>query len=171
MSSEPLGKQGLLKAVQQAGSGYGARFILLHQAVAERLGLNIIDLRCLRLASEAEEPTAGLLAKITGLTSGTITGLLDRLEKARFIRRERDANDRRKVIVKLLPAGAQKIQRIMGPLSQDMNEALQDFTQDELKAVLRFFDVTAGAVGRHLERIHEDMPSKRERSRRSPAQT
>jgi len=164
MSSEQLERQGLLKAVQQAGSGYGARFILLHQAVAERLGLNIIDLRCLRLASEADEPTAGHLAKITGLTTGTITGLLDRLEKARFIRRERDANDRRKVIVKLLPGGAQKIERIMGPLSQDMNKALQDFTEEELKAVLRFFDVTAGAVGRHLEHIHEDMPSKRERS-------
>jgi len=160
MSSEQLGKQGLLKAVQQAGSGYGARFILLHQAVAERLGLNIIDLRCLRLASEAEEPTAGHLAKITGL--------LDRLEKARFIRRERVVNDRRKVIVKVLPGGTQRIERIMGPLSQDMDKALQDFTEDELKAVLRFFDVTAGAVSRHLERIDEHMQSKREQSRRSP---
>src|SRR5215472_6453828 len=171
MSSERLEKEGLLKAVQRAGSGYGARFILLHQAVAERLGLNIIDLRCLRLAAEAEEPTAGHLARITGLTTGTITALLDRLEKARFIRRERRADDRRKVIVKVLPGGAQKIERVMGPLSQDMNKALEDFTEEELKAVLRFFNVTAGAVGRHLERIHEDMPSKREQSRPSPAQT
>src|SRR6516162_3372022 len=108
MSSEPSERQKLQKAVHQAGSGYGARFILVHQAVAERLGLNVIDLRCLRLAREALEPTAGHLAKITGLTTGTITGLLDRLEKARFIRRERVANDRRKVIVKVLPGGAQK---------------------------------------------------------------
>jgi hypothetical protein len=57
----------------------------------------------------------------------------------------------------------------MGPLSQDMDKALQDFTEDELKAVLRFFEVTAGAVSRHLERIDEHMQSKRERSRRSPA--
>ena len=171
MSSEQLGKQGLLRAVQRAGSGYGARFILLHQAVAERLGLNIIDLRCLRLASEAEEPTAGHLAKITGLTTGTITGLLDRLEKARFIRRERAADDRRKVIVKVLPGGAQKIETIMGPLSQEMDKALRHFTEDELRAVLKFFEVTAGAVSRHLERIQQDMPSKRERSRRSPAPT
>jgi len=169
MSSERLEKQGLLKAVQRAGSGYGARFILLHQAVAERLGLNIIDLRCLRLASEAEEPTAGHLAKITGLTTGTITGLLDRLEKARFIRRERVANDRRKVIVKVLPGGAQRIEKIMGPLSQDMDKALEHFTEDELKAVLKFFEVTAGAVSRHLERIDEHMQAQRERSRRSPA--
>jgi len=169
MSSEQMEKQGLLKAVQQAGSGYGARFILLHQAVAERLGLNIIDLRCLRLASEAEEPTAGHLAKITGLTTGTITGLLDRLEKARFIRRERAADDRRKVIVKVLPGGAQKIERIMGPLSQDMDKALHNFTEEELKAVLKFFDVTAGAVSRHLERIDEHMQSKRGRSHRPPA--
>ena len=169
MSSEQLGKQGLLRAVQRAGSGYGARFILLHQAVAERLGLNIIDLRCLRLAAEAAEPTAGHLAKITGLTTGTITGLLDRLEKARFIRRERAADDRRKVIVKVLPGGAQKIERIMGPLSQDMDKALHNFTEEELKAVLKFFDVTAGAVSRHLERIDEHMQSKRGRSHRPPA--
>jgi DNA-binding MarR family transcriptional regulator len=157
-----------LKAVQQAGSGYGARFILVHQAVADRLGLNIIDLRCLRLAREAKEPTAGHLARITGLTTGTITGLLDRLERARFIRRERDPEDRRKVIVRLLPGGVQKVERIMAPLSEEMNKAMQEFTDDELKAVVKFFDVTAAAVSRHVERLHEGMPAKHELSRRPP---
>ena len=155
MSSERMTRQELLKAVQEAGSRYGARFLLVHQAVAERLGLNIIDLRCLRLAQEAEEPTAGYLARITGLTTGTITGLLDRLERARFVRRERDTEDRRKVIVKVLPGGAQKVEKIMAPLSEDMNKALQVFTEDELKAVVRFFEVTEGAVARHVERIQE----------------
>ena len=168
MSSEPSERQKLLKAVQQAGSGYGARFILVHQAVAERLGLNVIDLRCLRLAREAAEPTAGHLAKITGLTTGTITGLLDRLEKARFIRRERDLEDRRKVIVKVLPAGVERIERIMAPLTEDMNKALQDCTDNELRAIVKFFGVTAAAVSRHVERIREEMPAKRERLRRTP---
>src|SRR5215469_9134951 len=162
MSREQLERQGLLKAVQQAGSGYGARFMLVHQAVADRLGLNVIDLRCLRLAREAVEPTAGHLAKITGLTTGTITGVLDRLERARFIRRERDPEDRRKVIVKVLPSGLQKVERIMAPLSEDMNKPLEDFTEDELRAVVKFFEITAAAVSRHVERIHEEMPAKRE---------
>ena len=153
MSSE-TGKRSLIEAVLQAGSGYGARFMLLHQAVADSLGLNIIDLRCLRLAREGGEPTAGHLAKITGLTTGTITAVLDRLEKARFIRRVRDAEDRRKVMVKVLAGGVQRIERIMAPLSQDMTGALQDLSEDELKAILKFFDVTSGAVSRHLERIH-----------------
>ena len=157
MSSEQMARQELLKAVQAAGSRYGARFLLVHQAVAERLGLNIIDLRCLRLAQEAKEPTAGYLAKITGLTTGTITGLLDRLEKARFVRRERDTEDRRKVIVKVLPGGVQKVEKIMAPLSEDMNKALQVFTEEELKAVVRFFEVTEGAVARHVERIQEQL--------------
>lgn len=169
MSSDQLEKQRLLKAVHQAGSGYGARFILVHQAVAERLGLNVIDLRCLRLAREAPEPTAGHLAKITGLTTGTITGLLDRLEKGHFIRRERDPEDRRKVIVKVLPGGIQRLERIMGPLSEDMDKALQDFTTDELRAVVKFFEATAAAVSRQVARIHEEVPAKRERSRRPPA--
>jgi len=168
MSSDQLGKQRLLKAVHEAGSGYGARFILVHQALAERLGLNVIDLRCLRLAREAVEPTAGHLAKITGLTTGTITGVLDRLARARFIRRERDREDRRKVIVTVLPAGIQKLEKIMAPLSEDMNKALEDFTEEELRAVVRFFEVTAAAVSRHLGRIHEEMPLKREPSRRPP---
>src|SRR5215472_8734064 len=168
MSSDKPEKQRLIEAVHRAGSGYGARFILVHQAVAERLGLNVIDLRCLRLAREAVEPTAGHLAKITGLTTGTITGVLDRLEKARFIRRERDPEDRRKVIVKVLPGGVQKVEKIMAPLSEDMNKALQDFTADELKAVVKFFEVTGAAVSRHVERIREEMPAKREPSRRPP---
>lgn len=168
MSSDQLERQRLLNAVREAGSGYGARFILVHQAVADRLGLNVIDLRCLRLAQETVEPTAGHLAKITGLTTGTITALLDRLEKARFIRRERDPEDRRKVIVKLLPSGVQRVERIMAPLSEDMNKALEDLTEDELRAVVKFFEVTAAAVSRHLERIHEEMPAKREPSRPPP---
>lgn len=155
MSTHRVTKNDLLRTVQEAGSRYGARFMLVHQAVADRLGLNIIDLRCLRLAQEAADPTAGYLARITGLTTGTITGVLDRLEKARFVRRERDTEDRRKVIVKVLPGGLQRVEKIMAPLSQDMSKAMQDFTEEELKAVVRFFDVTAGAVGRHLERIHE----------------
>jgi len=155
MSSDAA-KRSLIQAVQQAGSGYGARFMLLHQAVADSLGLNIIDLRCLRLAGDAGEPTAGHLAKITGLTTGTITAVLDRLEKARFVRRVRDAEDRRKVMVKVLPGGVQRIEKIMGPLSQDMNHTLQDLSEDELRAVLKFFDVTSGAVSRHLERIHDE---------------
>jgi DNA-binding MarR family transcriptional regulator len=157
MSTERMAKAGLLRAVQEAGSSYGARFMLVHQAVAERLGLNIIDLRCLRLAQDAAEPTAGYLATITGLTTGTITGVLDRLEKARFVRRERDTEDRRKVMIKVLPGGVQKVERIMAALSEDMNRALQDFTEDELRAVVKFFGVTSGAVARHLERIREQM--------------
>jgi len=168
MSSELPERQKLLKAVHQAGSGYGARFILVHQAIAERLGLTVIDLRCLRLAREAAEPTAGHLAKITGLTTGTITGLLDRLEKARFIRRERDPGDRRKVIVKVLPSGIQRLERIMAPLTEDMNEALRDFTESELRAIVKFFGVTATAVSRQVARIHEGMPAKRGRPRRTP---
>ncbi len=68
--------------------------ILLHQAIADRLGLNPTDHKCLSLLLDAGEPiTAGELAVRTGLTTGAITGIVDRLERARFVRRERDPND------------------------------------------------------------------------------
>lgn len=162
MSSPPSKNQEYANAVQKAGSRYGALFMLVHQALADRLGLNIIDLRCLRLARETGDPTAGQLAKITGLTTGTMTGVLDRLERAKFIRRERDTQDRRKVTIRVLP-GVQQIEMIMQPLSRDMNNVLHDFSEEELRAVLKFFELTAGAVARHIERIHQDKPSKRKR--------
>src|SRR5690349_17418803 len=129
MSSNRHQREALQTAVQRAGSLYGARFMLVHQAIAERLGLNVIDLRCLRLAREAGAPTAGQLSKITGLTTGTITGILDRLERARFVRRERVTGDRRKVTVKVLPSGVRQVERVMAPLSRDIAAALENFDE------------------------------------------
>jgi nicotinamidase-related amidase len=56
---------------------------------------------------------------------------------------------------KATPGGVQKVEKIMAPLSEDMNQALQVFTEEELKAVVRFFEVTEGAVARHVERIQD----------------
>jgi hypothetical protein len=67
----------------------------------------------------------------------------------------------------VLPNGIQKVERIMAALSEDMNKALEDFTEDELKTVVKFFEVTGAAVSRHLERIQKEMPQKREPSRRA----
>jgi DNA-binding MarR family transcriptional regulator len=153
MSNPKTQRAELLKAVQQAGSRYGARFLLFHQAVADRLGLNVIDLRCLRLARDSDGVTAGQLAKITGLTTGTITGVIDRLENAGFVRRERDGEDRRRVTIKLLQSGQRKLDKIMEPLSSAMNQAMAGLSDDQLAAVLDFFTKTGGVVAEQIEQL------------------
>ncbi|GAA4552047.1 MarR family winged helix-turn-helix transcriptional regulator [Pseudonocardia xishanensis] len=77
-----------------------ASVVLNNHAVAQRLGLGPTDSQFLTLLDVHGPLTPGRLAELTGLTSGTVTGVVDRLERAGFVRRDRDATDRRKVIVR-----------------------------------------------------------------------
>jgi len=65
-----------------------ARSIAAHEAVAATLGINPTDLRCLQLIAEEPDLTPSRLAELSGLTSGAVTGVLDRLERERFVRRD-----------------------------------------------------------------------------------
>src|SRR5688572_30625000 len=85
---------------------------LLHQAIAERVGLSATELKCIEFANRARRPiTAGELAELTGLSTGAITGIVDRLEKASFVRREKDPKDRRQVYIRLLPQRARELEQ------------------------------------------------------------
>jgi DNA-binding MarR family transcriptional regulator len=80
-----------------------ANVVLHNQAVAQRLGLGGSDSQFLSLLQLHGPLTPGKLAELTGLTTGTVTGVIDRLERAGYVRRERDAGDRRKVLVTQVP--------------------------------------------------------------------
>src|SRR6476619_8108967 len=73
------------------------------QAVADAVGLNRTDMRCLDVLQLEGPATAGALAEATGLTTGAMTVALDRLERAGYARRVRDGGDRRRVLVELTP--------------------------------------------------------------------
>jgi DNA-binding MarR family transcriptional regulator len=79
--------------------------VLYAEAVAARLGINTTDLECLGVIEARGEASAGELAAATGLTSGAITGVIDRLEEAGLARRHPDARDRRKLQVRMTPSG------------------------------------------------------------------
>src|SRR2546430_1487431 len=86
--------------------------ILFHQAVADRLGLHISDLRCLNILLETGSVPAGEIGERTGLTTGAVTRMVDRLERAGYVRREPDPTDRRRVIVS---PGAEQMGKV-GPV-------------------------------------------------------
>src|SRR6516225_8343013 len=86
-------KTGTGPALLDQGRDVGTAAIMFHQAVADRLGLNPTDHKCLDLVHRAGGATAGDLAEWTGLTTGAITGLIDRLERAGFVRREDHPGD------------------------------------------------------------------------------
>src|SRR5215470_19133540 len=116
-----------------------AQGVLYGQAVAERLGVNSSDLECLDIVILRGPVTAGELALATGLTTGAITGVVDRLERTGFARRERDAEDRRKVLVHALPVVERRIAPLFEPMQRAVATALADYTDAELSFLLKFF--------------------------------
>jgi DNA-binding MarR family transcriptional regulator len=117
--------------------------ILFHQAVADRLGMNVTDHKCADILLRTGPITAGELAQRTGLTTGAITGVIDRLEKAGFVRRAKDPGDRRRVIIEPFP---HRIEREIGPLFASMARAMAElcahYSTREL-AVIRDFTARA----------------------------
>src|SRR6516165_10656801 len=106
--------------MQRAGRQLSAATIMFHQAVADRLGLNPTDHKCIDLLALKGLMTAGELADATGLTTGAITGVIDRLEGAGFVRREEDPNDRRRVILRAIPKPYREIARLFESLARAM---------------------------------------------------
>ena len=97
--------------------------ILFHQAIADRLGMHLTDHKCGDILVQTGPITAGELAERTGLTTGAITGVIDRLEKAGFVRRVKDPDDRRRVIIEPLP---ERIKGQIAPLFQSIGRAIAD---------------------------------------------
>jgi DNA-binding MarR family transcriptional regulator len=124
-----------LLALRRAGS----IMQLLGQMSAERIGINVTDLNCLNIVALTGAMTAGDLARATGLTTASITGVLDRLEEGGFVRRERDPHDRRRVIVKLNAGpGLREIGPTFGPLLKAWRATAAGYSDDELRLLLEF---------------------------------
>src|SRR5262245_47198056 len=117
--------------------------ILFHQAIADRLGMNVTDHKCADILLRAGPITAGELARRTGLTTGAITGVIDRLERAGFARRVRDPGDRRRVTIEPI---VKQLMRVIGPWFESMARSAHDlcnqYSTEEL-AVIRDFTTRA----------------------------
>jgi DNA-binding MarR family transcriptional regulator len=116
-----------------------AQGVLFSQAVAARLGITSSDLECLDIIYLNARVTAGELAAATGLTTGAVTGVIDRLEQAGFARRERDPTDRRKVFVCAQPTVERRIAPLYRSLQQTVAAELAGYTDKELTLLLDFF--------------------------------
>lgn len=124
-----------LLAMRRAGS----MMQLLGAASAERIGINVTDLNCLNILALGGHLTAGDLARRTGLTTASITGVLDRLEEAGFVRRERDPHDRRRVIVRLdATRGLRDVAPVFAPVVAAWRQVAARYTEDELRLILGF---------------------------------
>jgi len=116
--------------------------VFFHELVARKFGLNATDMRCLDLIAHAgaNELTAGDLGRATGLTTGAITGILDRLEAAALVARIRDAIDRRRVIVRPRPEAVSRVAKLYESLGEAMMKLAASYTTAELEIISDFLE-------------------------------
>lgn len=124
--------------------------VLFHHAVAERLGLGPTDHKCLDLLRERGKLSGSDLAAITGLTSGAITGVVARLERAGYLHRKPDPHDGRKQILSPAMERVERIHDIFAPLRNDMIAFLESFDAHQLTAIAEFLARTTDSAYHHM---------------------
>jgi DNA-binding MarR family transcriptional regulator len=129
------------------------------EAAAVCLGVNRTDLRCLELLLRREAAMPSELGTALGLTTGSVTAMLDRLEKLGYLTRSPDPTDRRKVVVRITPEAARRAYEIYGPLAGEGAETIAaTYTAEELELVLDFLRRSRLLYERHLTRVRS-MPA------------
>src|SRR5579859_3584283 len=132
---------------KQAIAGLGRRFsdatIFLHEAIAQKAGLTVTDHKYLGLIMQKGPMTAGELSKLTMLTTGAITGLVDRLEKKKLVKRQFDKSDRRKIII--VP-NFENASKLLGAVQTQLRTRIIDmistFSDDELNVIEKYLQMT-----------------------------
>jgi len=139
-------------AIRRAGS----LMQLMGQAAADRIGINATDLNCLNLLSFRGQMTAGQLAKATGLSTASITGVIDRLEEAGFATRERDATDRRRVVVRLVTERAiRDVGSVFLPMARAWQRMAERYSDDELRLIVGFSGQMEQVLREHIGTLRE----------------
>ncbi len=130
---------------------------LLGQVSADRIGINATDLNCLNLVALTGHMTAGDLARQTGLSTASITGVLDRLEEGGFVRRVRDPHDRRRVIAELADGpGLREVGHTFGPVVRSWRATAAGYSDDELRLLLEFQGKLEEIMRNQLARLRGD---------------
>jgi DNA-binding MarR family transcriptional regulator len=130
--------------------GYLGAASAFDERVAARFKLSRTDMRCLDLLGRMGPMTAGQLADETGLTTGAVTFLLDRLEGAGMVTRRRDLDDRRRVWVELVPSAHKRMLRMQQPIVEEMRAVAQRFKAEELAIVRDFMRETKEVFERQI---------------------
>ncbi|GKV66494.1 MULTISPECIES: MarR family winged helix-turn-helix transcriptional regulator [unclassified Sporosarcina] len=133
--------------------GLGTRTILHEQNVAASLGLYNNDFISLDILREAGPITAGELAKKTGLTTGSITALVDRLEKFGYVYRENDPTDRRRVIIVPDYESKEEVSNSYRPLHKAMLELASSYTEDELTLITQFIGEASTILEEQIQHL------------------
>ncbi len=144
----------LVQALNRAARESSALGTLFAETVARHLGVSHSDLECIDIISLRRRVTAGELAKQSGLTTGAITGVIDRLEKAGLARRERDPDDRRKVYVSILPKTIARGGAYYDSFGKAADALAASYSDAELLLLIDYFTRARALIRGEIEKLN-----------------
>jgi len=145
----------LLQRLSDLGRKISTQTVFLHQAIAQSIGLNATDTKCVDLIGSEPDGavTAGRLSDLTGLTTGAITHILDRLEKRGFVERVRDTGDRRRVFVRVRAGSLEPLLPKYEAVGKAYMALAGQYSDDELALICGYMDKASELT----ERLMADM--------------
>ena len=132
--------------------------LLFQNAIAAKMAINVTDAECIDFLMEMGSSTAGDLAKVTRLTTGAITNVIDRLEKAGFVKREKDPKDRRKVMVTLIPEKHGKKKKYYDLFANDVFSLFSGYSKKDLEFLITHTTALNNIYQSHLKQVIEEKP-------------
>jgi DNA-binding MarR family transcriptional regulator len=153
--SKKTKRRELLKRLWDLGRIMSTQTVFLHQAIAQSVGLNATDTKCidLILRGPGGSVTAGWLSDMTGLTTGAVTHILDRLEKREFIERVRDTKDRRKVFIRVRPESITPLLPKYEALGNAFASLAESYSEEELRLICGYFEKASEVSERELAKL------------------
>lgn len=157
-------RKDLEKQVFLAARDQGISSVLFRNTTRRRLGLNVTDSECLSMLSIKGIATPTELSRYTGLTTGSTTAMLDRLEKAKFIRRKPNPADRRGVLIEINEPWGVAAGPLVAGVQQAHRELIASYTDEELKTIADFLTRFTKNVTDQTKLLEQDPLEPRKKS-------
>jgi len=147
----------LLEELERRWRQLSGAVVAFQSTAADQLGLGVTDLKAIDLLSRNAPVTAGELAAMSGLTAGAVTGLLDRLERAAVIVRQRDPDDARRLVVRLRGSAGDRgaVAAPIRSVTRALSAVASSFTDVELAVILDFMDRSERVLREQAEALGE----------------
>jgi DNA-binding MarR family transcriptional regulator len=145
----------LLRKVELQWRELSLAMVLFQTRAADHFGLTMSDLKAIDILSHAGPLSAGELAERCGLTPGAVTGLLNRLERAKVVRRVTDERDARRMVIRVMgdPRHGRSGDRVVKSLQRSLAAVADSFSEEELRPIVEFLTRSASALRKQAETI------------------
>jgi len=154
-------KQELEKQVVIAAGEYNTSSALLRNATSRKLDLNTADMECLSLLFLKNISTPTELSRYTGLTTGSTTAMLNRLEKAKLITRKPNPNDGRGILIEVSENLSETLRPTFADIQKVQNKLIASYSAKELKTIADFLTRFARNVKAYTESVEKDLVHKK----------